>query len=139
MTKASRTPETPKSRIATVDLHLDTLQHTDRALIDALRGLIAAAVPDATESIKWNAPSFAKSEHFATLNLRAKQGVQLVMHLGAKPRTDVDMRTVVGDDAGLLDWKSADRAIVSLRDVAHLDASRETLGRIVSVWSNAVV
>lgn len=139
MTKASRTPATPKSRIATVDLHLDALKHTDRALIDALRGLIASAVPDATESIKWNAPSFAKGEHFATLNLRAKQGVQLVLHLGAKPRTDVDMRTVISNEAGLLDWKSADRAIVILRDVAHLDANRETLGRIVSVWSNAVV
>lgn len=138
MSKASRKPPASGAGAVTVDMHLDALQHAERALIDALRALIAGAVPDATESIKWNAPSFAKGEHFATLQLRAKRGVQLVLHLGAKPRTDVDMRTLVADDAGLLEWKSADRAIVTLRDIAHFGENRASLQRIVSVWSEAV-
>ena len=56
---------------------LDKLRHPERRLIDAVRDLIAAAAPAAIEQVKWNAPSFAMSEHFATLNLRAKRGIQL--------------------------------------------------------------
>jgi hypothetical protein len=38
---------------------LDTLEHRERRLIDAVRALIAAAAPAATEQVKWNAPRHA--------------------------------------------------------------------------------
>jgi hypothetical protein len=33
-----------------------------RAMIDRLRGLVAAAHPGLVESVKWNAPSFARGD-----------------------------------------------------------------------------
>ncbi len=120
------------------DALLDRLGHPERRLIDALRRRIAAAAPKAEESVKWNAPSFAMSDHFATLNLRAKRGVQLVLHLGAKPRTDLDMRELVDAPAGLLDWKGPDRAVVAIQDEAHLKRIGPALGRIVKRWATEV-
>jgi hypothetical protein len=121
-----------------VSKFLDTLGHRERRLIDAVRALIAAAGPAATEQVKWNAPSFALSEHFATLNLRAKRGIQLVLHLGAKPRADLDMRAVIKAPAGLLDWKGPDRAIVTIPDVAYLEDNGPALGRVVKAWARAM-
>ena len=119
---------------ASIAALLDASPHPQRAVIDALRALIARAVPAAVESIKWNAPSFATAEHFATFNLRAKPGVQLVLHLGAKPRRDVDMREAIEADASLLEWKGPDRALVTVRDAAHLATLRAPLTRILRTW-----
>lgn len=120
------------------DALLDRLEHPERRLIDALRRRIAAAAPRAVESVKWNAPSFALSDHFATLNLRAKSGIQLVLHLGAKPRTDLDMRKLVVAPAGLLEWKGPDRAVVAILDGAHLKRIGPALGRVVKRWAKEV-
>jgi hypothetical protein len=117
------------------DALLDRLRHPERRLIDALRRRIAAAAPRATESVKWNAPSFGMSEHFATLNLRAKRGIQLVLHLGARPRTDLDMRQLVDAPAGLLDWKGPDRAVVAIIDAAHLKRIGPALSKVVKRWA----
>lgn len=117
---------------------LDRLRHSERRLIDAVRALVAAAAPAAIEQVKWNAPSFALSEHFATLNLRAKHGIQLVLHLGARPRADLDMRSVIKAPAGLLDWKGPDRAVVAILDAAHLEEIGPALGRVVKAWARVV-
>ena len=100
--------------------------------------MIVRAVPGVAESVKWNAPSFALSEHFATFHLRSKTGVQLVLHLGAKARPGLDMRTVIGPRGGILEWKGPDRAIVTVRDATHLKAMRAELSRILAVWSQHV-
>ncbi len=121
-----------------VDDLLDAIEHPERDLIDALRELLATSVPRAVEEIKWNAPSFAKSEHFATLNLRAKRGMQLVLHLGAKPRSDLDMRMLVSAPADLLEWKGPDRAVVNVRDASHLAAMRNDLQRVLKTWAQQV-
>lgn len=113
--------------------------HPQQPLIDAIRALIARAVPSATESVKWNAPSFATTEHFATFHLRAKAGVQLVLHLGAKGRKDVDMRTLIRAPTLELDWRGPDRAIVTVRDAAHLATIRAELARVLLAWSKQVV
>lgn len=86
-------------------------------------------------TLAWNAPSFATVEHFATFNLRAKAGVQLVLHLGAKPRRDLDMRDVIGDAESLLEWKGPDRALVTVHDAAHLASMQDELARIVRAWA----
>jgi len=129
---------TAGAKVDAVGALLDTLQHPERRLIDAVRVLISAAAPVAREQVKWNAPSFAMAEHFATLNLRARRGVQLVLHLGAKPRVDLDMRTVITAPAGLLDWKGPDRAVVAIRDEAHLEDVGQALSRIVKAWARAM-
>lgn len=53
--------------------------------VDALRAIAAAAHPDLTERIKWNAPSFALAdEDRITLGLNPKRGVRVVLHRGRR-------------------------------------------------------
>ena len=131
-----RTPRsTPPSN---VDALLDASPHPQRPVIDAMRAIIARAVPGAVESVKWNAPSFATVEHFATFNLRAKTGVQLVLHRGARPKQVIDMHDVLGEDAPLLEWKGPDRALLTVRDTAHLSALEAPLGRLLRAWATHV-
>ncbi|MEP6763256.1 MAG: DUF1801 domain-containing protein [Gemmatimonadaceae bacterium] len=69
-----------------VEMFLRDLDHPQKPAILLLRKIILSADKEISESIKWNAPSFATTEYFATFNLRAKQRVQIVMHLGARKR-----------------------------------------------------
>lgn len=108
------------------------------ALIDAIRAIIRRAVPAAREEVKWNAPSFATAEHFATFHLRAKEGVQLVLHLGARPRKDVDLREELPEAAAIATWKGPDRAVVVVRDAAELARIERQLGALLTKWSRFV-
>ena len=121
-----------------VDAFLATLDHPHLDAIEALRRIILSVDPRIGESVKWNAPSFHTVEHFATFHLRAKSGVQLVLHLGAKARPDATVRTTVADPQQLLHWKSADRATITIRDVADLAAKQDALTRIVRQWIDEV-
>lgn len=118
---------------------LDAAAHPQRAVIDALRTVIARAVPRASESIKWQAPSFALTEHFATFHLRGRPGVHLVLHLGARPRQAPDMRATLGIEAPFLDWKGPDRAVVVVRDARHLSTIQPALARVLRAWAAHVV
>ncbi len=60
------------------------LEHPRKAEIETLRSIILGADGRIRESIKWNAPSFAITEHFATVKLRPMETVQVVFHTGAK-------------------------------------------------------
>jgi hypothetical protein len=51
---------------------------------------------------------------------RAASGLQLVLHLGAKPRPDATVRAAIPDPESHLEWKSADRATVNFRDLADI-------------------
>lgn len=121
-----------------VDALLATLDHPQLDAIEALRFIILQADPRIGESVKWNAPSFHTTEHFATFHLRAKSGFQLVLHLGAKGRPDATVRATVADPHKLLQWKSADRAIIALRDLADVDAKRDALTHILRHWIEEV-
>ena len=118
-----------------VEQLLDDARHPQRDVIDDMRAIIARAVPTAVESIKWNAPSFSTADHFATFHLRSKAGVQLVLHLGAKPKRAVDMREVIGEVDELLEWKGPDRAVVTVRNAAHLRRIKPQLARVVRAWA----
>jgi hypothetical protein len=108
--------------------------HPLRAAIDEARKVIRAAVPSATESVKWNAPSFATTEHFATFFLRAKSGFQIVLHLGAKPRANGVQREDVADPTGLLEWRGDDRAILTFRDEADVKARAAAFSAVLRQW-----
>ena len=69
-----------------VERFLASLEHPCRREIAALREIILGAAPGVTEEIKWNAPSFRTTAHFATFHLRATDGVQVILHAGAKRR-----------------------------------------------------
>ena len=102
--------------------------------IDALRAIILGADPAVREGVKWNAPSFYTSEHFATFHLRSKRGVQLVLHLGAKGRPDAALRGAVPDPGGLLDWRGPDRAILTFADATAVEANAPAIEAILREW-----
>lgn len=116
--------------VENVDALLDRIDHPQRAEIDAVRKAILGADESITEGVKWNAPSFRTTEWFATLNLRSKQGMQVILHLGAKVRAG-EQRPAIKDPNGLLKWLGDDRAMATLSDSA---ADRKALAAIVRQW-----
>ena len=113
-----------------VDGLLDGLKHPQRKEIDAIRKAIGGADKSISEGVKWNAPSFRTTEWFATVNLRSKDELQVVLHLGAKVRAG-QKRPVIADPNGLLKWLANDRAMATLSDTP---ADRKALAAIVRHW-----
>lgn len=109
-------PNSPtKASAGGVDAFLAALDHPAKPAIEALRGAIRKLDPRIGESIKWNAPSYSLRDHFATFRIAPKGEAQLIFHLGAKPQPDAAIRAAIADPDGVLQWKSADRAVADLR------------------------
>lgn len=117
----------------TVDAFIAALDHPHIAEIEAVRRIILAADPSIGEGIKWNAPSFHTTEYFATMHLRAKQGVQVILHLGAKARKDLDSMEIA-DPAGMLEWLGKDRATVKFADMNDIRARRDAFQALLREW-----
>ena len=114
---------------------LTALEHPAEPALRLAREAILLADPRIAEGVKWNAPSYhLAGAHFATFRLHGKAGLELVLHLGAKPRPDARVRSDIPDPAGLLEWKSADRAIVRLASEATARAAQEPLTAIARQW-----
>ncbi len=127
MQKRSPRPES-------VDVFLETLDHPFKAEIVSLRQIILAADARIGEGIKWNAPSFRTSEYFATFHLRAKDGVQIILHLGAKVRDTAVTGITIEDPAGLLEWLARDRAMVKFRDLQEIEGKRAAFTLLLRQW-----
>lgn len=123
-TRTSRTD--PK-----VDELLRTLAPTNGKLIEALRALILEIDPSVREELKWNAPSFRTSDHFATMQLRDPKRLRLVLHTGAKKK---GLEIETADPSGLIEWAAKDRGIVSLVDEADLATKHTALVAILKAW-----
>jgi hypothetical protein len=117
-----------------VEALVAALDSPRREMVQALRAIIRGADARICESVKWNAPSFATSEHFATFHLRAKSGVQVVLHLGAKARPESGVRAGVQDRAGLLEWRGPDRAIVTFADGADVAEREAAFVAVLRQW-----
>lgn len=117
-----------------VDAFLAALDHPRKPEILALRQIILGADPRIAEGIKWNAPSFRTTEWFATMHLRAKDGVQVVMHFGAKKRPGFDPRHDVADPQSLLEWAGADRAFARFRDLGDVEAKKSAFAAVLCQW-----
>ncbi|MBC8078111.1 MAG: DUF1801 domain-containing protein [Chloroflexales bacterium] len=117
-----------------VDTFLANLDHPFNQEVRAVRQIILEADARISEGIKWNAPSFFTTEHFATFNLHAKDGVQLVFHRGAKVRDTPSERIAIADPMGLLAWRSPDRALATFRELSDVNAKRAALADIVRAW-----
>ena len=115
-----------------VDAFMQALDHPHKDAIEALRRIIVHVDPAIREGIKWNAPSFRTGEWFATTHLRAKTGIALILHLGAKVRSAP--APVIDDPARRLEWLGKDRARIAFADVAAVEASRPALEGIVREW-----
>jgi hypothetical protein len=132
---AKRSASAPES----VEAFLASLEHPFKQEILALRQIILGADPSIAEGIKWNAPSFRTSEYFATFHLRAKDGVQVILHLGAKKRDDLPSELAIADPESLLEWLAKDRASVRFRDMKDIDAKRAAFAKVVRQWLQHVM
>lgn len=83
--------------------------------------------------IKWGAPSYRITEHFATTGLPPRGGVRLVLHRGAKARGDAP-RPTVDDAERMLEWRSADRAVLTFGTEAEVRSRRDALIVLLQQW-----
>jgi hypothetical protein len=133
-TRASPARPTKRDVPASVEAFLAALEHPFKQEILALRQIILGADPSIAEGIKWNAPSFRTTEYFATFQLRAKGGVQIILHLGAKARDSSLPGLVIADPESLLEWLAKDRASVKFRDQRDIDARRSAFRDVIRRW-----
>jgi hypothetical protein len=132
---AQTKPRKPRaSALASVEQFLTALDHPLKPEILALRQLILGADPGIAEEIKWNAPSFRTSEHFATFQLRAKDSVKVILHLGAKPRDTSVTGIAIDDPEALLEWLAKDRASVTFRSLDDVEARGAAFAHIIRQW-----
>jgi hypothetical protein len=118
---------------AGVEALLAKLEHPRRAEIDALRTIIRRADPRVREAVKWNAPSFHITEHFATFHLRAADRVQIVLHTGARARPRAEPLRI-DDPAGLLEWRAADRCLATFTDMRDVEAKGDAFAAVLRQW-----
>lgn len=128
--RSSKKPSPDTS--AAVDAFMATLEHPHKAAVAALREVMRDAAPSVSEGVKWNVPSFRTHEYFATIHLRAKVGIGLILHLGARVRKDSSVQ--VDDPNGLLVWLAPDRAVVHFADVDEVVARAAALQALVRQW-----
>jgi hypothetical protein len=131
----TRTPATRArgSRSALdVDGVIATLRHPMTDDIQALRRIVLAAAAGIGESVKWDAPSFHTTEHFATLRLGGRRPLQLILHFGAK-KMDVGP-IAIDDPEGLLRWLAPDRACIDLSEHGAAERHAAALQAILRGW-----
>ena len=54
--------------------------------------------------------------------------------MGAKPRPDVKARSTIDDPESLLEGTSADRALVSFRDLEDIEAGKRAFVNVLRQW-----
>jgi hypothetical protein len=133
-TAGKRANARPAASGATMEAFVASLKHPLQREILALRRIILGAAPEIAEEIKWNAPSFYTSEHFATFHLRARDVVQVILHRGARPRADTKAGLAIDDPESLLKWLGPDRASARFRDLAQITAERAAFTKIIRQW-----
>lgn len=117
-----------------VDAYMRGLRHPLKSDMEAVRRVILGVSSEIREGIKWNAPSFRTQEWFATFNLRCKDSVQLVFHLGAKVKDNSTQGRRIADPAGLIRWLAKERFMVTVGAGKEIQAHRAALAAIVRAW-----
>lgn len=130
----SMTPSRPLPDDASA--FLAALDHPLKSDIEAVRKLILAADPAIADGVKWNSLSFRHTDWFATVNLRSKNVIQLVMHTGAKAKDNPKLK--IPDENGLLVWLANDRALATLGAGKTLKANARAFTAIVKAWMKYV-
>ena len=117
-----------------VNTFMAGLKHPFKAEIESIRRMILGAAPGIREGIKWNSPSFRTTEYFATVNLREKSGIGVILHLGAKVKKLPAGGVVIADAGKLLKWLGKDRAMVVFADKNDLKARKAGFAKIIPQW-----
>lgn len=140
---AASKPKAPAHRTAAdtsaaVEEFLRALEHPRKKEIEELRRILLAADPAIAEGVKWNAPSFRTTEYFATFHLRAKAGIAVILHLGAKVRDNSTAGAAIDDPEQLLQWLAKERAMVTFGGLDDVRAKRAAFTAIVRQWIRRV-
>ena len=133
---APRKPPTKRTESPSDDVEafLAALDHPFEREILAVRQVILGADPHIAEGIKWNAPSFRTTGDFATFHLREKDGVRVILHLGARRRDGANARGAIRDPEALLQWLADDRASATFRGLDDVEAKRAAFAEVVRQW-----
>lgn len=131
---AARKPAAADASPADVDHFIATLDHPHRDALIAIRSAILAVDPSVSEGIKWNVPSFRTTDWFATSHLRAKTGLGVILHFGAKKNAISTDGVAIPDPTNLLHWLAKDRAQVSFRDAADVARKRDAFVALLRHW-----
>ena len=120
-----------------VEDYLASLVHARKDAVVRLRDVVRAALPDLTETVKWNAPSYAADgTHLVTFRLHPRDQVQLVLHRGARAASGPG-EVPFDDPAGLVVRASPDRGTVTFTDLADVEAKADAVARLVRSWCDA--
>jgi hypothetical protein len=119
-----------------VNAYMELLGHPLKPVVEVIRHTILEVDQRITEGIKWNSPSFYCYGWFAAVNIRAKKGVQVVLHHGAKVRNDSTLSSTIDDASHLLTWPSKDRAVLSFISTEDFQNKRGAFEKIIKQWAN---
>jgi hypothetical protein len=119
---------------AAVDAFMSELVHPYKSEVQAIRQSILRASSAITEGVKWKAPSFRTHEYFATVNLREKEGVSIILHLGAKVRGVGLSGLVIDDPTKLLKWLAPDRAIIRFTSQDDFESKETAFSELIRSW-----
>lgn len=128
----------PKTATSVEDF-MRVLEHPLKAEMQCVLEIIGNANPEITTGIKWNAPSFFYKQWFATVNVRTNDAVQIILHLGAKVRTDINARIDIKDPNKLLQWLGKDRASVKFAIMQETTANETAFRGVISQWLKYLV
>jgi hypothetical protein len=128
--KTAAKPVKAKAEPSADDL-MAALDHPLATEIEAVRKAILASDKSISDGVKWSSLSFRTTDWFATVNLRSRDSVQLVLHLGAKTGKTAGE---IPDPRGLLKWLGKDRALATVGSGANLKANLPALKAIVKAW-----
>jgi hypothetical protein len=78
--------------------------------------------------------NFRTDEYFATVHLRSKVGIGLILHRGAKARALPAGGLMIDDPGKLLKWLDADRALVEIASAEELERRRDALTALLRQW-----
>jgi len=130
---AKSDPGNSQTDPAVVDFLRD-LDHPLKREIEAVRQIILGVSPEIHEGIKWNGPSFRTADYFATVNLRAKDRVQVIFHKGAKVKDNSTQQVRIADPGGLIKWLATDRCLVTVGAGREIETNRDAFEVIVREW-----
>ena len=124
------------NKYATVTEFLDNLDETRRVQVQQLRDIILKVNPNLGEHIKWNSPSYVlDGEDRVTFNIQNKQQlVKLVLHMGATRVEDKKGEPVMKDDAGLIEWNSDIRGVITFQDADDVESKKIAVAKIIGDW-----
>lgn len=113
---------------------LAALDHPLKREIGAAQKIILGVSSTISVGVKWNAPSFRTAKDwYATVNLRSRDKLQLIFHLGAKKRPELKP-IEIADPRGLMQRLAPDRAMVTLGKGRDISANGRALSAIVRAW-----